>query len=141
MVFTIHEIKQYLESCTGIAEAVSGLSEQGIVDCIPVDDFASLNFVKNEANLERYEASIGMQKLKEEQRTLHRNTEGKQGRYWMALSPKWNEGQKPESEYKIAYWVNYGDNQTYGWFSVEDIKRWFANPELKLHELGGTKER
>jgi len=141
MVFTITEIQQYLENHSDLATAIGELSEQAIVDCIPVDDFDSLNFVKDEENLKKYEASIGMAKQKDHQRTLYRNSGGKNGRYWMALSARWIEKQKTDTKYMMGYWVNYGDNNTYGWFTVEQIMRWFAEPELMLHELGGTKER
>ncbi len=63
----------------------------------------------------------------------------------MALSPRWidvaGEVKKIKTEYEIAYWVNYGDDNTYGWFSVEQIIEWLTTPNLQLSELGGTKER
>jgi hypothetical protein len=86
---------------------------------------------------------IGMKKRKDEQITLLRNTNGKQGKQWMACSPKWIESdeRKKNTKYEICYWVNYGDDMTYGWFTVEQIIQWFENPKIFLHELGGTKER
>lgn len=87
---------------------------------------------------------IGLWKLKEEQLQLRRQTNGTKGKYWMALSPKWiDEDRKKttKTEYEIGYWVNYGDNNTYGWFTVEQIIKWLTTPELQLSELGGTKER
>jgi len=143
MTFTIDEISRYLSQFKTIADATNNLTEQAIIDCIPVDDFDSMNYAKNKENLVKYEAHIGMQRLKEEQRTLYRNTNGKKGRYWLACSPKWIESdeRKEKTKYEIGYWVNYGDDMTYGWFTVEQIKQWFENPNIYLHEIGGTKER
>ena len=145
MVFTIKEIKNWLTHQKSITTAINNLTEQSIIDCIPVDDFNSLNFVKNNETLKKYEAFIGMTRRKEEQLTIYRNTCGAEGRYWMACSPKWIEDEKQKrrmnTKYEIGYWVNYGDNSTYGWFTVEQIQEWFDNPKIFLHELGGTKER
>lgn len=143
MTFTIDEISKYLAQFKTIDDAMSHLTEQAIIDCIPVDDFDSLNYAKNDENLVKYEAYIGMQRLKEEQRTLYRNTNGEKGRYWLACSPKWisSDERKEKNEYEIVYWVNYGDDMTYGWFTVEQIKQWFDNPNIYLHEIGGKKER
>ena len=87
MVFTLEEIKKYLQSQKSIDDAIDNLNEQNIV-CL-IDDFNSLNFQKNDENLAKYEMSIGLYKLKEEQQTIYRNSNGKKGKYWMALSPKW----------------------------------------------------
>jgi len=143
MVFTVGEIKRYLARHKNLKVALESLTEQAIIDCIPVDDFDSMNYAKNGENLLKYEAHIGMAKLKEEQRAIFRNTNGKKGRYWMACSPKWieNKETKEKTDYGIYYWVNYGDRNTYGRFSVEQIKQWFDNPKAYLHEIGGTKER
>jgi hypothetical protein len=94
--------------------------------------------------LEKYELQIGLWKLKEEQLQLRGQTNGAKGKYWMALSPKWIDEERKKAtktEYEIAYWVNYGDDNTYGWFTVEQIIKWLTTPELKLSEFGGTKER
>lgn len=143
MVFTLSEIQSYLNSQQSLPEAISNLSEEAIISCIPITETSSLNFVKNDANLEKYEMQIGMHKLKEEQLTIYRNSNGKKGKYWLALSPKWidKDGWKKRlgTKYNIAYWVNYGDDETYGWFSVEQIKEWLSNPDLKLKTLGGSK--
>ena len=143
MVFTIEEIKNYLETQTTIEDAIKNICEQSVTDCIKIDDFTSLNYAKNEENLLKYEMFIGMKKRKDKQITLRRNTNGKQGKQWMACSPKWieNDERKKTTKYEICYWVNYGDDMTYGWFTVEQIIQWFENPKLFLHELGGTKER
>lgn len=143
MTFTIDEINMYLRRFLTTHEAIKNLTEQAIIDCIPPDEFDSMNYAKNDENLAKYESHIGMTRLKNEQRTLYRNTNGKKGRYWLACSPRWIDSDevKKETEYKIGYWVNYGDDNTYGWFTVEEIKQWFENPEIYLHEIGGTKER
>ena len=63
----------------------------------------------------------------------------------MALSPRWLDSGLEKmfnnTKYEIAYWVNYGDDNTYGWFSVEQIQEWLNNKDIQLHTLGGTKER
>jgi len=143
MVFTIEEIKNYLATQTTIEDAIKNINEQSVIDSMKIDDFTSLNYAKNEENLLKYEMFIGMKKRKDEQITLRRNTNGKQGKQWMACSPKWieNDERKKNTKHEIGYWVNYGDNMTYGWFTVEQIIQWFENPKLFLHELGGTKER
>jgi len=141
MVFTIEEIKNYLLKHNNIEDAITYLSEDAIVASIPVDAVDSFNYEKNDENLLKYEELIGMKKLKEEQQTLYRKSGGKVGRYWMACSPSWKGDGILDTKYKIAYWVNYGDDNTYGWFTVEQIKEWFENPSIKLYELGGLKER
>lgn len=142
MTFTIEEIKNYLNKQETISDAIENLTELSIMDSIPIDKVNSFNYIKNEENLLKYEQIIGMKKLKEEQRTLHRNTNGKKGRYWLACSPKWIKSSviKNNTDYEIRYWINYGDDNTYGWFTVEEIKKWFDNPNINLHEIGGTKE-
>lgn len=146
MVFTIDEIRKYLidqqkKNCA-LENAIANLSESNIVACI--EDHTSLNFEHTKENLKKYEMKIGMYKLKEEQATLYRNTNGKRGKYWLACSPRWihkdNKGGF-NTEYEIAYWVNYGDNETYGMFTVEQIKQWLTTPGLLLHTLAGTRER
>jgi hypothetical protein len=96
---------------------------------------------KSKSDLIKYEKKIGLSQLKEKAR--------KSSKYWVALSPKWinyedsvkREEKKKETgtKYDIMYWVNYGDHETYGWFSVEKIKQWLSTPELKLITLGGQK--
>lgn len=143
-VFTVKEIRNFLESHTGLKTALADLSEQSIIDAIPLTDFSSLNYEKSDENLELYEAQIGMTKEKTHQRTLYRNTDGKKGRYWMACSPKWidpDDDRRKTTEFHIGYWVNYGDDETYGWFTVEQIREWFNTPSIKLYELGGIRER
>jgi hypothetical protein len=141
MVFKIEELKHYLSKQKTLEEAINEISEQAIIDSLPIDNFESLNYQRNKENLPKYEAFIGMSRLIEEQKTICRNTNGVKGRQWLALSPKWLTIKIPDTRYEIQYWVNYGDGDTYGWFTVEQIKQWFQNPEIKLHQLGGTKER
>lgn len=146
MVFTLEEIRQYLldqrkNNCS-INDAIGNLSENNIVACI--EDIASLNFERNKENLQKYEMKIGLYHLKEEQLTIRRNTNSKDGKYWMACSPRWIDKESKgrlNTEFDIAYWVNYGDDETYGLFTVEQIKQWLTTPGLKLHTIGGTRER
>ena len=46
MVFTIEEIKNYLATQTTIEDAIKNINEQSITDCIKIEDFLSLNYVK-----------------------------------------------------------------------------------------------
>jgi len=141
-VFTIKEIQNFLKTQESIEDAIANLTERNIIDAIPVDDFESLNGEITQEKLERYEEYIGMTKQKAYQRTLYRQSNGAKGRYWMALSPRVVDNDSTlDTKFKICYWVNYGDDNTYGLFTVEQIQKWFDNPEIQLHELGGTKER
>lgn len=138
MVFTIEEIKNYLLTKRNLEEAISGMTNDAIVDCNQYPK--SIHFERNEDNLKKYEMQIGLWKLKEEQLQLRRQTQGAKGKYWMALSPKWiDEDRKKalKTEYEIAYWVNYGDNDTYGMFTVEQIIKWLTTTDLKLSEIRG----
>jgi len=141
MIFTIEEIKKYLLTKQNLEEAISEITSEAIVACNQYP--SSIHFERSESNLEKYEMQIGVWKLKEEQLQLRRQTNGNKGKYWMALSPKWiDEDIKKaiKTEYEIRYWVNYGDNKTYGWFTVEQIITWLTTPQIQLSELGGTKE-
>ena len=85
-------------------------------------------------NIAKYEQLIGMDKIKE--------TAQLKGKYWMALSPRLlTEDNKMNTDYLIYYWVNYGDDETFGGFTVEQIKKWLTIPGLLLYKLGGTRER
>lgn len=142
MIFTIDEIRHYLQRHTDLETAILELTEENIVASIPLTDFESLNFEHTNENLLKYETMIGMTKEKDYQRTLYKKSKGKTGRYWMACSPKWiNTHDTSNTSFKITYWVNYGDDETYGSFTVEQIKEWFNNPDIKLYQLGGTRER
>ena len=120
-------------------DVIKHLSEESIVRAIPIGDIDSLNFEKTKENLIKYEEFIGMTKEKAKMRQLYHKTNGDRGRYWLALSPEWNE--LKNSDFKISYWVNYGDNETYGRFTVEQIREWFNNPKIKLYQIGGVRER
>lgn len=143
MVFTIEEIKGFLTTQSTIEDAIKNISEETVKSCIQIVDVSSLNYGKTHENLLKYEVAIGMEKRKNEQLTLRRNSNGEKGRQWLACSPKWIESDRmrQKTKYEIIYWVNYGDDMTYGNFTVEQIIEWFDNPSIYLHELGGTKER
>lgn len=123
-----------------------------IKDRIPQEAVDQMAYVDNRAiDLEKYEEEIGIAKLKEEKfKSIYSSDfDNKKHKYWMALSPRWinyknenpNANKKDNTKYNIRYWVNYGDNETYGWFTVEQIKKWLENQDVKLCSLGGTKSR
>lgn len=123
-----------------------------IKDRIPQEAVDQMAYVDNKAiDLKKYEDEIGMTKLKEKKfnSVYSRDFDDKKHKYWMALSPSWinykNENpqlkEKFKTQFDIRYWVNYGDNETYGWFTVEQIKQWLENQDVKLCSLGGTKSR
>jgi hypothetical protein len=142
MNFSVEQIKNYLTKQRDLQSALRNLTEENLMAVNPIDTKAS--FEKNDDNLHLYEKQIGTHDLKEEQELLQRATGGKQGKEWLALNPKWIPREIKENmdtKYEIAYWVNYGDGSTFGWFSVEQIIKWLTTPELQLHTLGGTKEK
>lgn len=107
-----------------------------------------LSKFRKHATPEEYEKSIGLEGLKKTQLRLFLTTERKiflgenikqKGKYWLACSPEWQHGYT--TKYRIVYWVNYGDDMTFGRFTVEDIITWLTNEHIQLHTLGGTKER
>ena len=89
-----------------------------------------------------YEKKIGMTKIKEK----YGNKNGHKGHgYYIACSAKWIdyddkenrevEKKKFDTKYNIIYWVNYSDDDDiFGWYSVEDIKKWLTGKK-KLSEL------
>lgn len=97
---------------------------------------------------EDYEKKIGMKRIIEK----HGNKNGYKGeKYFMACSPKWinyddekaREKRKKElgTKYNIQYWVNYSDDdENYGWYTVEQIKKWLTTPKLHLKELNVKEE-
>ncbi len=141
MIFTIEEINNYLKGQVDLKTAIANLSEQAIINLNQYTKSAC--FEKNEENLKKYEIQIGIAKLIEEQLLLRKESNGEKGKRWVVLSPKWmiSSPTERDTEYEIGYWVNYGDNNTYGWFTVEQIIKWLTTPDLQLHTLGGTKER
>jgi hypothetical protein len=121
-----------------------------IKDRVPQEAVDQMAYVDNKAkDLVKYEEKIGIAKLKEKKFMSKYNDEfdKTKHKYWMALSPSWinYKNENPEAktnnktEYDIKYWVNYGDDETYGWFTVEQIKQWLETPELKLSSFGGNK--
>lgn len=117
-----------------------------IKDRIPTEVTEQMAYVDNKAlDLVKYEAEIGLTKLKEQKYKYYGNKDFDESKhkYWMACSPSWinykNENpeakEKNNTEYDIKYWVNYGDNDVYGWFTVEQIKTWLETPNLKLKDL------
>jgi hypothetical protein len=121
-----------------------------IKDRVPQEAVDQMAYVDNKArDLVEYENKIGLTKLKEKvfKSRYSNDFDAKKHKYWMALSPNWinykNENpeakKKSNTEYDIKYWVNYGDDETYGWFTVEQIKQWLETPELKLSSFGGNK--
>ncbi len=87
-----------------------------------------------------YEKFILLTELKSRRRKEW--LKNKEGKWWLACSPEWvYKDTNLITDYKICYWVNYGDDNTYGRFSVEQILFWLNNKNVQLHTLGGTKER
>lgn len=136
MTFTLNEIKNYLVKCDNLDMAIARLSDINITAC---NDYPSaFNYERSHDNLEKYEIQIGLKKLKDEQLAIRRNSNGNEGKYWMALSPKWIDSDrkaKNNTDFEIMYWVNYGDDKTYGWFTVEQIKEWLTTSDLKLSQF------
>lgn len=117
-----------------------------IKDRVPQEAVEQMAYVDTKArDLSKYEEKIGITKLKEKKykSTYSNDFDEKKHKYWMALSPRWinYKNEDPESkinsntEYDIMYWVNYGDDETYGWFTVEQIKKWLETPGLKLKDI------
>lgn len=129
-----------------ISDSVPAFSKTSLSVCIasklPKEALEEMYQVdKSAKDLIKYEEKIGMTKLKKKAK--------EKGKYWTALSPKWicyedsierKELKKArDTNFDIMYWVNYGDNETYGWFSVEKIKQWLSTSDLKLITIGGSK--
>lgn len=137
--FTTDQIKSYLmtfSSSTNVLEVCKVISEEKILEANPTNKNFELE--QTQENLYAYERQIGLFDLKSEQLELRRKTNGKEGKYWMALSPRWITEFSKKTDYKIFYWVNYGDDEVFGAFTVEQIIQWLSNPDLKLSSLGGT---
>jgi len=138
MLFTIEQIINYLLTKGSLNEAISQMTADEIHNCNTHSKAFTLE--KNDENLKIYEKEIGLADLKRYQQELYRESNGTKGKYWMELSPKWIlEPKDLDTNYEIGYWVNYGDDNTYGFFTVEKIIKWLTT-DIKLHELGGTKE-
>lgn len=117
-----------------------------IKDRIPNEVVEQMNYVDNKAgDLVKYEMEIGVKQLKDEKYKYYGSNDFDEAKhkYWMACSPNWinykNENpearEKNNTQYDIMYWVNYGDNDVYGWFTVEQIIQWLETPHLKLKDI------
>ena len=93
-----------------------------------------------------YEKKIGMTKIKEK---YGKKNGYKEHGYYIACSAKWidyddkenreKEKEKYDTKYDIIYWINYSDDDdTHGWFRVEDIKKWLTGKK-KLSEIRAEK--
>lgn len=111
-----------------------------------IDQYHKIIDVRNRPiysqDIKEYEHAIGMSQLIRKHLDIRQESRGEKGKYWMALSPSWrSKSDKVVSEFRILYWVNYGDDETFGWFTVEQIRQWLETPNLKLCKLGGRRER
>ena len=146
MDFSLNDIKDYLKTQTNLNDAINNLTEESVISSINIDNFLSSLPVTDKRTffmLEKYEELIGMKKRITEQLNFFSHTKGVLGRYWLVCKPKWIGNQTKsimKTDYDISYWINYGDGNTYGYFSVEQLLHWFDNPNIKLYEIGGTKE-
>jgi hypothetical protein len=113
-----------------------------IADRLPqyaLDGFYSAD--KEYYDREDYEEKIGMKKI------IRKHKGGyHEDKYFMACSPKWidyrdavnREKRKAEmkTKYDIQYWINYSDDDNnYGWYTVEEIKKWLTTPKLHLVDI------
>ena len=127
-----------------------------ITDRIPQETLDMMYYGDKEyLDREDYEKKTGVPKLKEKVRNARQkdyqktrqydNLYGHNHGYNIACSPKWidyndaeNRKKKKEefhTKYDIIYWINYSDDDnTHGWFSVEEIKEWLGGKE-KLSEI------
>lgn len=84
--------------------------------------------------LSDYCDKIGLTKLKETKKNGYRGEN-----YYMALSPKpisEEDQKKYNTKYEIIIWNNYSDDdENYGWYIFEDIKKWLTTDGLKLADI------
>ena len=118
-----------------------------LVDRLPKEVLDGLYSADKEYyDLHDYEKKIGMKKLKEKKIGNYHEEN-----YFMACSPRWisyndkevREKIKKEFEtkYNISYWVNYSDDDdNYGHYSVEEIKKWLSTDGLKLKQIRDGKK-
>jgi len=89
---------------------------------------------------EDYEEKIGMKEIIKKYGNKNGN------KYFLACSPKWidydnvdaREKTKTElkTEYDIRYWINYSDDDNnFGWYTVEEIRKWLTTPNLHLVQI------
>lgn len=120
-----------------------------IKDRLPQESIDLMAYVDNKSlDLVTYEKEIGIAELKETKyKSKYSNDfDETKDKYWMALSPRWinyknespSDKEKSKTKFDIMYWVNYGDDETYGWFTVEQIKEWLETPTLKLASFKKT---
>ncbi len=118
-----------------------------IIDRLPKDAVENMYSVdKKGQDLIDYEKEIGLTELKAKTRGRHHEEN-----YYMACSAKWinydnpkdreKEKKKLGTKYDIRYWVNYSDDDNnFGWYSVEEIKKWLSTPGLKLMQIRDGKK-
>lgn len=96
---------------------------------------------KEHFDLQDYCKKIGLTKLKEKNKGKYREEN-----YFMACSPRWIDYDNPENrekrkkeldtKYDIQIWINYSDDDdNYGWYRFEDIKKWLTTKGLKLSQI------
>jgi len=115
-----------------------------ITDRIPQEALDDMyNADKEYYDREDYEDKIGMKKIIEK----YGNKNGYCGdKYFMACSPKWIDYENAENreklkkknntKYDIMYWINYSDDDNnFGWYTVEEIKKWLTTPKLHLVDI------
>jgi hypothetical protein len=124
-----------------------------IKDKIPQERIDQMYQVdKKHFDLYEYEKQIGVTKLKEDGLAEYRKDNGGKtgkGKYFMACSPRWIDYEDEENrenlktqyntKYDIRFWVNYADDDNYGWYNAEDIIKWLSTPGLKLKSLNKEK--
>lgn len=107
-----------------------------IADRLPKDVTDNLYDADNASYiLSDYCDKIGLTKLKE-----IKPSGGYRGEnYYMALSPKpisEEDQKKYNTKYEIIIWNNYSDDdENYGWYTFEDVKKWLTTDGLKLADI------
>jgi len=103
---------------------------------------------KSAQDLVDYEEVIGLKALRDEAKKVGYQ----KPHYFMACSPKWISYDDPKflqkrktdlgTSYDIMYWVNYSDDDdNYGYYTVEEIKKWLSTPGLKLTQIRNAKTK
>jgi hypothetical protein len=114
-----------------------------IVDTLPQSIIDVMyNVDKKQFDLIKYEKKIGMKKIIEKNKYV----EYKKENYFTACTPYWInyenkrkrklEKKERGTKYNIIYWINYSDDDNNsGWYTVEEIKKWFTTKGLKLTDI------
>jgi|LakMenEpi03Aug12_release.lakeMendotaPanAssembly.Ray.scaffolds.fasta_scaffold295641_2 hypothetical protein len=114
-----------------------------IKDRLPKEALDSMyNVDKSALDLVEYEKEIGVTALKEKVRGNGYKGE----KYFCACSPRWIDYENKENreaikqklgtKYDIQFWINYSDDDNnYGWYTAEEIIKWFSTPGLKLTQI------